>query len=621
MPGITAVYNKREAAGIPFRESADAIAAKMFNRDDFLITSHDENNEISVRITHRKNDYYGLLSDENGVLAWYGRPFFQGELLSSKNALEILSCQSKIIPEIIKDISGHFQLLIYNKRENICFAVCDKISAHPFYYTETADYIALSPEVLTFKALKKYGWNPCIDNGAVFQFIASGFLWGDNTFWKEAKRLAPGYILKCSPEGEKLISHWSMTFQPVNQSRKVFIEDLAQAIEADMKTIPGGKSILTLSGGYDSRGLLGLMKKRDADFDTVSYTYGLDFSPDSDAGVGKYFADKLNVNHIFHKSELTEPDVILNNLRNAVIATGGETDTAGSQDALLGESFYRKLAAEYDYMARGDEVWGWSDHAVNSAMAFWECSLLNLDEIPQPANLMKYKAYSEALIFLEGERRKYADEYKGRIGSFDDLKDFVYWRHREARLLQNTAYYRRCYLAHIAPFLLDNTLEVIRRLPPKFRVNKNLFMSTMKILFPELFLDKNTPHPYGTKINKYVLLYQHQTIRDFFQECLVINPPRIITDIYDYSNFPGWVEKTMKIESKVLSQKVNINIQPNPVKKYLGKALQRNQFLRSRVKALMVKTKKYETPAWQNDRSHLLRLAMLAIGLKEYESD
>ncbi|NQS98937.1 MAG: hypothetical protein HQ591_10825 [candidate division Zixibacteria bacterium] len=615
MPGIIAVIGKRRN-DVSCKAVADDITDRVYESQSFRRTSADYTSEASIRILHRKKDDYGLSDSERFIIAWCGRPMYKGRLLTEDTADEMLK-SGEDAADSIRGLTGHYQLLIYYKARGECFAAADKISTHPLYYTETPDFTVITPEVLSLKALKRCGWQPTIGTGAVFQFIASGFLWGDTTFWEEVKRLAPGHFIKCGENAVELHSYWEMTFKPERGNRRFFINELSEAIDADLESIPAGKAILTLSGGYDSRGLLGLMKVRGVEFDAVSYAFGFDFTTDSDAGVGKYFADKLRVRHRFYKGEFGEPSVVIDNIRKAVVATGGETDVVASQEALLGADFYRLLAEEYDYLVRGDEIWGWSDHIVNRDMAFWECSLLSLNEFPQPAKYLKPDSYQRALEFAGEQRKSLAEEYNQPGANLDDFKDFVYWRHREPRLLQNIAYFRRCYITHIAPFLFDRTLSVINRAPSKFRVNKNLYLDLMRSRFPELFLDGNLPNPYGPKVDKFQLLYQYEAIRDFIADCLIVNPPLHISDIFDPVRFEPWVRQTLNVKPKTSAS--GSNIKPNPVRQFAGKALNRTKFLRSRVKWAMVRNGKRETPAWPNDHSHLFRLGILALALREYE--
>jgi hypothetical protein len=194
------------------------------------------------------------------------------------------------------------------------------------------------------------------------------------------------------------------------------------------------------------------------------------------------------------------------------------------QDAFLGEGFYQELAESYDFMVRGDEVWGWGDYAANSQMAFRECILFNLNELLHPQRLLKPDAFGDGVQYLENLMGRLAAECGAQDIPANDLKDCLYWRHREARLLQGMAYFRRCYLPHQAPFLFDRTLAVIQKIPGEFRIKKRLFIKMCEAKFPELFCDKTAILPYSSDTNNFSVLYGNERFKEFIRGNLLEGP-------------------------------------------------------------------------------------------------
>ena len=163
-----------------------------------------------------------------------------------------------------------------------------------------------------------------------------------------------------------------MVFETSRETEQYLIASLFDAIQKDINDLPSGKKILTLSGGYDSRALLGFLKAADGQINTVSYSFGSKASREMDMDVGGYYADKAGVSHSRYLSPIDNSFRLISDINNAILATGGENYLSVFQDAFLGIEFYRNLAENYDYMIRGDEAWGWGDLAVDYNMAFWE---------------------------------------------------------------------------------------------------------------------------------------------------------------------------------------------------------------------------------------------------------
>jgi hypothetical protein len=591
------------------------IIEAIYESESFEVLSFDDQNGFSLRLLHRSKDYYGLINSKKWIIAWYGLPIYNGKALdqnSFRQFEEYLSINK--IYDWVRSITGHFQLVIYSHDLCSLNIFSDKTSTHPVFYTEISDYILITPEPLSLKTMRKFGFNPTIRTGAFFEFMASGHLWGDGTYWNETKRLGPGQFINCSSGGIKVESYWKMIYEPKSKNKNLLLSELFEAVQRDIDLLPTGRGILTLSGGYDSRGLLGLLKQSKAEFHAISYSFGEDFSHNSDAGVGKYFANKLNIPHRFYKACIDDPSRLIDDIRKSVIATGGQSDVVVAQDAFLGISFYKDLAKDYDYLLRGDEIWGWGDHVINLDMAFWQCLLFNLNEFPQPEKILKNDKYSLAVEYLNDKRKEYSAEYTEPAKDLDSVKDYLYWRHREARLLQNMAYFRRCYISHFAPFLFDNTISVIRTIPSKLRIRKRLFLEMMRKQFPDLFLDRNSPTPYISGFNRFDLIYQNEIFREFVVECLIKEPAESFKEVFEVDIFTKWVQSVLDNTNSEIS---NIQKAYN-IKRFINNVLRRNQFLLAHIKSILARLNHIQFPVLNS--VYLFRILVLSLALKEYES-
>lgn len=615
MPGIVIIYNKKQR-NIDTLNISNDISELMYESGVSQTTTVAQNNKISLKIAFKDKDYQGFFKTEEGFIAWYGKPLYKGEPFNEsicdniKRYMEVSKLNA-----LINEISGSFQLVIYLSKSNECFVVSDKISSCPFYYTETNDLVVFTPEPLTLKALKNHNWYPTIRQESLFEFMASGHLWGDGSFWKEVKRLGPGQFIHLNRDDITINSYWKMIFESRIESEQSLIENLFEAIQNDINDLPKGKKILTLSGGFDSRALLGFLKLANQQFDTVGYSFGQNVNVGTDAEVGKYFADKLGISHRYYKAQIDEPNRLIADIKKMILATGGESHLVVMQDAFLGIEFYRNLAENYDYMIRGDEAWGWGDYAVNYDMAFWESRLFNLNEISHPKKIMKSEVFDNGIKYIERQRQKFIEECEDSNISANDLKDYLYWRHRESRLLQNMAYFRRCYIPHFAPFLFDRTLSVIKRTPSKFRVQKNLFINMGKKMFPELFLDNKAISPHTCDVNNFSFLYGNKKFRSFIKCALLESESDIFNNVFNRKSFEFWMDDILDgncADTSELRRKHDL--------KRLGISfIGRSAYLKGCMKAFMVKKGMNTFPVL--NVNYLFRLVVLSLALQEYGKD
>lgn len=439
-------------------------------------------------------------------------------------------------------LRGHYIVVLSIPRTGDVYVIADRTSTIPMYWRMAGDIVVIAAEALPL-ARAQVGdarTRVTLRHDAIYEFMASGHLWGDDTYWNEVQRVGPGSMLRLQRTGPQVVVYWEMRPQPMRMSWQEAQSRLSAAIQADMACVPDGNGVLTLSGGADSRALLGLMHRTGRRCEAVSYSYGDQFAADHDMEIGRYYARKLGVPHHVYCADVT-PDRIIRDFERTVEITGGETDAATAQEAILGEEFYADMCGRYDWMLRGDEVWGWGDGVLSAMTALWQVFLLTLDQLPQPRQLLRTQAFAQGLQCLSIRHRQMIAQAAGHGYDFNAMKDYLYWRHREARLLQNIAYFRRRYLPHFAPFLFGHALEVVKTLPAPMRIRKKLFLATVTAMFPDLFTDSAAPIA-GTPVqSRFTMLYAHAEYRDYIRTAIISNPPAVWDELFDREALDKWM--------------------------------------------------------------------------------
>lgn len=610
MPGIVAVLSKKKRENYNLKKMTSDLANSLYKSSRYEKVQIDDPNVSLIALSNEKDSCDCLIKND-WIISWWGNPFYNGIELCKKSVHVFendLSVQP--IERIISNLSGCFQMVLYCKKTDEIFAVSDKVSTHPLYYLDMGSHLVISPEPLPLKKMRSYGWPGHIRKSAIFELLGSEHLWGDGTYWEDVQRLGPGYYIKGNSQGWIACRYWAMQYNASSADKKELINDLILSINKDYKKIPDGKAVLTLSGGYDSRALLGLALKHNTNTEILSYTFGENFENNSDAGVAKYFADKMGLKFNFFQANL---DNVLDNFYDCIIATSGESsDTACVQDGFLGANLYENLSKEYDFLIRGDEIWCKEGDTPGSLdMIFFENFLLNLNEFPQPIKIMNKSSYQEGISYLSKLRRSSVTEYMGNSNDFNEIKDFIKYRHRESRLLQNMAYFRRCYIPQYAPFLLDETLSLNCKIPNRWRLRKHLFLEAMKQEFPTLFLDSKRPPSYEKGIDRFSILCGRSDIQDFIENSLLLNPPIYFEEIFDKDKLRNWVHSSLYY---VKRDKENLNYN---IKMFINKMMKKNQKLSTSLKKFLLSQGILKFPIINN--KYLFRMTVIACALKEYE--
>lgn len=611
-PGIIAVL-EREPTGLS-REIAEGIADRMYESSGLsrrLITRWDG---VSVIILHTGKDSYGVFESGDWLVVWYGWPLYKGRSVTEdilKDCAENLADGD--VRSFFRDWYGHFQAVVYSRKDHELVVAADKISTHPVYYTDGGSYVAVSPETLSFCALAKYGWQPGIRKGAIYEYLASGHLWGDGTFWNEVFRLGPGQYVYANGAGIACRFYWQATYNPSDESEERLKEKLAEAIERDVATLPPGKGLLTLSGGADSRSLLCFLDALKVPFGAVSYNFG-DAQTASDASVGEYYAKKLGADHFFYDADLTDTTRLIDDIHRAIAATGGECDTVASQDAFLGTRFYQELSRRYDYILRGDEAWGGRMPAGNLDLVFLDSHLYTLREFPQPERILLAEAFAEGADYLRRQQNRYARECPSSAREMDDLREYIFWRHRSPRLLQTMAYFRRMYLPQFAPFLFEHTLDAIAVTPSSLRTNKSLFMEMNRDRFPEFFRDPNAPNPLMTEGTRFDRIYRDPYIQALIRDALIQDPPASLRRLLDPEKTRDFVDSILTEEgSRIRAQNRSYNLL-----RIFRNIADKSPGISARLECMLVCSGVVKYP-YLNSK-YLFRMLVLALALREHEA-
>ena len=166
--------------------------------------------------------------------------------------------------EALGHLNGGVCAAVWKRDVQRLSLVTDFLGLRPLFYLQQPGRLAFASEI---KALLALGWiQPSINEEALAEWLAFEVLDGDRTLFKDIKRLPPGSVLIWEGEQTKVypyihlgyseeLSSWSES-----QWVEAFIETLGQSLQRRLDNPQG--YVLPLSGGLDSRLLLGLVSTR-----------------------------------------------------------------------------------------------------------------------------------------------------------------------------------------------------------------------------------------------------------------------------------------------------------------------------------------------------------------------
>jgi len=179
--------------------------------------------------------------------------------------------------DCVQHLRGMFAFAIWDVHKRRLFAARDRVGIKPFYYRATAQSFTFGSEIKVILADPEE--DPEFNRSALPEFLAFGYLSGEETFYKGIRKLMPGHTLELDESGNLRIErYWDLNISdegashPASYYVQSYRELLEQAVSSHlMSDVPVG---VFLSGGLDSSAVAALMTKiRTAPIETFSVGY------------------------------------------------------------------------------------------------------------------------------------------------------------------------------------------------------------------------------------------------------------------------------------------------------------------------------------------------------------
>ena len=176
--------------------------------------------------------------------------------------------------QFVSQLNGAFIIGIYDKRVNRLLIINDRFGLYPLFYANHAGRFIFAPEmkgILCDEAFPRK-----IDLTALAQYVRFQHLLGERTFLEDIFLLPGASILNydISTGSCSIKSYWSfgdIPYRPNVRFEEV-VEETGRLLRSALKRLSGDDERLGvyLSGGLDSRAILGMIERRPV----ASLTYG-----------------------------------------------------------------------------------------------------------------------------------------------------------------------------------------------------------------------------------------------------------------------------------------------------------------------------------------------------------
>lgn len=171
------------------------------------------------------------------------------EVILNYYILEGANCVSKL--------NGMFAFAIWDRKEKTLFMARDRVGIKPFYYSFSNQQFAFASEQ---KALLKIGVDQTLNESAMDEMVVYRYIAGENTLFKNIKKLLPGHCATLDATGELKFKRWwnlgekIQNHPPIEKPFEWFYDTFNSAIKYRM--ISDVKVGVLLSAGLDSSSVI-----------------------------------------------------------------------------------------------------------------------------------------------------------------------------------------------------------------------------------------------------------------------------------------------------------------------------------------------------------------------------
>ena len=380
-------------------------------------------------------------------------------------------------------LTGPFVIVIVDEEKDVVLVANDRIADQPLFYFNDGRAIYFGREMkslLLAPSLERE-----LNLAAVAGFLANGYFTREHTLIEGVEAMDSATVLQIKRGQVTRHRYWKFELEEGGPDRgPAYYQEalsglLRQAVRRCLQT-DNSYGIL-LSGGYDSRGILGCYfeEGKGRELNTVSWGREEDI-PGSDCAVAKRLAQRLGAHHGFYK---LSPQEIIDNFREHIFLGEGLTDFPESYDV-----FHRiRERQNIDIVLRGDQRFGCSEWTT----VHDELSMLRSLDLRSFRYIENYQkvlkpSYYHLFCDLDANTMSHVSS-TCNAKNIHNRRESLHLGVRLKRYLNPLNYVKNFALESFRPLLDHDILDFVSTLPLRYRLGKRLWQETVVKLFPELY--------------------------------------------------------------------------------------------------------------------------------------
>jgi asparagine synthase (glutamine-hydrolysing) len=191
----------------------------------------------------------------------------------------------------LRNFRGMFAFVLWDDEEGELTAARDQVGVKPLYYTLNDGLFVAASELRTL--LAHPALQPRLDAQGVVEYLAFGFVPGDQTLIEGVRKLLPGHVLRLRDGKMEVFEYWDALPPEEPQEgadlEAALLDRLDAAVSASLVSdVPVS---LMLSGGLDSSTIAAVASRHVAPHDLTGYSVAFGLPTDETAAAARLAAD------------------------------------------------------------------------------------------------------------------------------------------------------------------------------------------------------------------------------------------------------------------------------------------------------------------------------------------